>query len=300
MRLCTECFWDDWDRIVDIYPERTETIPEYINDPGNYKIIILESGILHGKCGDEEGDIKAPALILLTQKDQVEVKIMQKAKMNILFFNPTVIRDEFTFERIDSGEFDNLPGQNIFQDFILISSFRRFENVRDRVLLLPLNDLEKVKNLFTSAECELKGQLDGFWPCRSRSYLMELLFYIVYSLYMQRETESSSPEDEECNEFQQITKYLNENIRDDITLDTLTSEFHINRNKLNDLFEKNASMTCLNYLLNLRMDLAKILLTKTEIPIGEVAVRVGYPDANYFAKVFKKYTGKTPKKYRYK
>ena len=85
MRLCTECFWDDWDRIVDIYPERTDIIPEYINDPDNYKIIILESGILHGKCGDEEGDIKAPALILLTQKDQVEVKIMQKAKMNIIF-----------------------------------------------------------------------------------------------------------------------------------------------------------------------------------------------------------------------
>ena len=32
MKLYTECFWDDWDRIVDIYTERCDTLPDYIND----------------------------------------------------------------------------------------------------------------------------------------------------------------------------------------------------------------------------------------------------------------------------
>ena len=31
MRLCTECHWDDWDRIVDIFPERCDKLPGYIN-----------------------------------------------------------------------------------------------------------------------------------------------------------------------------------------------------------------------------------------------------------------------------
>ena len=58
-------------------------------------------------------------------------------------------------------------------------------------------------------------------------------------------------------------------------------------------------MTCMDYLLHLRIDLAKIFLTKTEIPIGEVSSRVGFSDPDYFAKVFKKNVGVTPTKFRY-
>ena len=57
-------------------------------------------------------------------------------------------------------------------------------------------------------------------------------------------------------------------------------------------------MTCHDYLLTLRMDLAKVMLTNTELPINEIASRVGYPDAGYFAKIFKHVTGKTPSLYR--
>ena len=57
-------------------------------------------------------------------------------------------------------------------------------------------------------------------------------------------------------------------------------------------------MTCHDYLLNLRLDLAKVMLTNTELPINEISSRVGYPDANYFAKLFKNVTGRTPSQYR--
>ena len=50
--------------------------------------------------------------------------------------------------------------------------------------------------------------------------------------------------------------------------------------------------------MTLRMDLAKVMLTNTELPINEIASRVGYPDAGYFAKIFKHVTGKTPSLYR--
>ena len=53
MRLCTECHWDDWDRIVDIFPERCDKLPGYINDNENYKIIILEKGTLEIRNGNE-------------------------------------------------------------------------------------------------------------------------------------------------------------------------------------------------------------------------------------------------------
>ncbi len=298
MKLYTECFWDGWHRIVDIFPERITVLPDYINDDSTYKIIILEKGILQLESSGVSCEAKAPALILLSQKDKVEYHIMQKIKANILFFKPSVIRDEFTYERIDSGEFDSTIGQVIFQDFLLIKFFTEFKNISERIFSLPINGLKRMKDLYNSTEVELVGQRDGFWPCRSRSYLMEILYYIVYTYIEALPSPEADSESGDKAEFSKITEYLNEHIEEQITLDTLTKEFNINRNKLNDLFMQQASMTCLNYLLNLRMDLAKILLTKTELPISEISSRVGYPDSNYFTKVFSKQTGMTPSKFR--
>ena len=298
MKLYTECFWGEWHRIVDIYTERCDTIPDYINDNTTYKLIILEKGILRINDKGSDFEVKAPAFIMLSEKDKLSFRIMQKIKAYILFFKPSAIRDEFTFDRINSGEFSNMYGQNIYQDFTLIRGFTDFESLAEKSLALSMNGLERIKELFTSTEAELKGQRDGFWPCRSRSYFMELLFYIIYSCLIEAHF-GTTHESEDKSLFSQITAYLNEHIEEQITLETVTKEFMINRNKLNDIFMQHSSMTCLNYLLNLRMDLAKILLTKTEIPIGEVSTRVGYPDANYFAKVFKKNVGVNPKKFRY-
>ena len=295
MKLCTECHWDGWDRVVDIYSERSDKLPEYINDPENYKIIILEKGSLEIRSEGQTRVVKAPALIGLSQKDVLDYKILQGIKVCILFFKPTVIRDEFTYERIDSGEFDEAWGTSIYQDYILIRAVTYSTSVCNHVLEVPLNALKRLKELYTAAEKELHGQKDGFWPCRSRSYLMELLFYIVYTFVEAAPNNEVSPEQDD---FSKIAEYLNEHIDEPITVETVTKKFAINRNKLNDIFMKQASMTCHDYLLNLRLDLAKVMLTNTELPINEISSRVGYPDANYFAKLFKNVTGRTPSQYR--
>jgi AraC-like DNA-binding protein len=43
---------------------------------------------------------------------------------------------------------------------------------------------------------------------------------------------------------------------------------------------------------------AERLLSNTDYPIIEIAVACGYSDQSYFTKVFKKYTGLTPRQYR--
>ena len=295
MKLYTECHWDGWDRIVDIYPERSDKLPEYINDPENYKIIILEKGALEITSDGRKRVVKAPALIGLSQHDTLTYKILQNIKVCILFFKPTVIREEFTYDRIDSGEFAETWGTSIYQDYLLIKYATVSSNICDHVIELPLNGMKRLKELFAAAEKELHGQKDGFWPCRSRSYLIELLYCIVYS-YIEAAPESN--ESPETDEFSAITEYLNEHIDEQVTVETITKKFAINRNKLNEIFMNQASMTCHDYLLNLRIDLAKSMLINTELPINEVSSRVGYPDPGYFAKIFKHVTGKTPTQYR--
>ena len=129
MKLYTECFWDDWDRVVDIYPERCDELPEYINDGETYKVIILEKGILNISGGNEEKEVKGPALIILSHKDRIECRIMQKIRAYILFFKPSVIREEFSLDRIESGEFNDSVGQVIYQDYTLIRVFNECNSI---------------------------------------------------------------------------------------------------------------------------------------------------------------------------
>ena len=47
-----------------------------------------------------------------------------------------------------------------------------------------------------------------------------------------------------------------------------------------------------------RVEKAKEMLRDTRLSIREISLACGYTDANYFARVFKRITGKTPSEYR--
>ncbi len=57
-------------------------------------------------------------------------------------------------------------------------------------------------------------------------------------------------------------------------------------------------MTVKEYLAKIRCDVAAQLLTNSEANIQEIAAYVGYPDNNYFSKVFKANLGVSPQTYR--
>ncbi|MDN5276704.1 MAG: two-component system, response regulator YesN [Clostridiales bacterium] len=67
---------------------------------------------------------------------------------------------------------------------------------------------------------------------------------------------------------------------------------------LSHLFKEELNITFLEYLTMVRMEEAKKLLKDTSLSIVAIASQVGYEDASYFSKVFKKYVGISPAQYR--
>ncbi|MNE66434.1 HTH-type transcriptional activator Btr [compost metagenome] len=65
------------------------------------------------------------------------------------------------------------------------------------------------------------------------------------------------------------------------------------------MFTRKTGSKFSGYLLQLRMESAKRLMEQErELRIYDIAVMLGYPeDAQYFSKLFKKYTGMTPTEY---
>ena len=64
------------------------------------------------------------------------------------------------------------------------------------------------------------------------------------------------------------------------------------------LFNELSQESVTSYLNRLRVEQAKIMLRTTHIPVKEVGFRCGFNSANVFGRVFKKYTGQSPKQYR--
>ena len=54
----------------------------------------------------------------------------------------------------------------------------------------------------------------------------------------------------------------------------------------------------MSYIEGKRMEKAKEYLKNNVWTVTEIAIETGYSDSNYFSKVFKKYTGVSPKQYR--
>jgi two-component system response regulator YesN len=87
--------------------------------------------------------------------------------------------------------------------------------------------------------------------------------------------------------------YGNEELR----IEDIAKSVHMNYNHLCFVFKKETTVTINDYLTETRMIKAKELFDRGESVIQSVANRVGYADANYFSKCFKKHIGITPSKY---
>lgn len=97
---------------------------------------------------------------------------------------------------------------------------------------------------------------------------------------------------------ERIMTYIRHNYANPIDLSHLASQFHFSTAYLSKIFKDYANITPGRYLRDCRMNMAKTLLRDTNLPVKDVAERVGYPDHVHFSKSFKNATGVTPAQYR--
>lgn len=98
----------------------------------------------------------------------------------------------------------------------------------------------------------------------------------------------------------QIVSYMNQHYADNLQIDTLASMCGLSRTYFITAFRKAIGETPYNYLLNLRMAKARLLLENPQYSIKEIALLCGFQKPNTFSSLFKNYTGMTPTDYKQK
>ena len=95
-----------------------------------------------------------------------------------------------------------------------------------------------------------------------------------------------------------IKEYIDSHIQEKITVKDLANLVHVNEQHLMRIFKKENGQSILEYINERRIVIASNLLKDTDYTINFIADCIGCENYSYFTKIFKKYTGFTPREYR--
>ncbi len=95
-----------------------------------------------------------------------------------------------------------------------------------------------------------------------------------------------------------IVKFIQNNFQEDITLKTLSHQFHFSESHLSRCISKETNMSFPHFLNELRINQAVHLLENSNLKVSEIANEVGYHDTSHFNRTFKAFRQVTPSAYR--
>lgn len=99
-------------------------------------------------------------------------------------------------------------------------------------------------------------------------------------------------------EVNKIIAYIHENYHEDLSVKFLSQYVMMGENYVSALFKKKTGRTLIHYLHQVRIDKAIWYLRNTSLPVSEIGQKVGFANDNYFIKIFKRHTKRTPSLYR--
>lgn len=136
---------------------------------------------------------------------------------------------------------------------------------------------------------------------RSSSYIRDMeINSILSSLLVLLMEDSWNPESisNKRGQIMKIREHIDTHYSDDITLESLSDQFFINKTYLSEIFKEQYGVNLKDYLISIRITEAKKLLRFTDKTTEEIAESIGINGAAYFSRLFKRVEGVSPKWYR--
>ena len=98
--------------------------------------------------------------------------------------------------------------------------------------------------------------------------------------------------------YDKIMDYINNTDLKNLKISTLCKDLNVSRTLIYTAFSKHNSIGIAQYIRDLKIKKAILLLNDGQLSIKEIAYKTGFIDSNHFIKVFKSYYNITPKEYQ--
>ena len=126
---------------------------------------------------------------------------------------------------------------------------------------------------------------------RYRDAIKEQFFKLFSQVMEYSDKQSKRP-------IRMAVQYIEKNYKNKISLNTVADEVELSPVYLSHIFKKETGENFIDYLNGYRIKAAKELLKETNMSVKEISWEVGFQDATYFSKLFKKIVGIKPAEYR--
>ena len=277
---------------------------------GGLSLAFVEGGSPILRSGKTETPIIGACLLCINETERPTLAFPDGSSthpVSRVFFSPQDVNGELSLERVRNRPETLSESATLDADFL-----RPFIDRNDAYRgLVPVGPdmAPRVRELITSLSGELNAKRDNFWPCRSRSYFLELLL-LVYKEYLSAENplspkapslESSVDGDGDAGNgalAARAIRLINREYAREISLGVLCDRLGTNRTTLGEAIRKATGASAMEYVTRTRINAACVLLRDTSLPVSEVSERAGFNDLAHFGRAFRKTTGIPPSDYR--
>ncbi len=235
-----------------------------------WEIVYVDDGGIHARNGTEDWDASAGEL---------------------LFHAPNT--------------FHLAEGNGKEQGHIFIISFTcrsaAMEQFRDLKLRLPTTLKSLISGIMMEANNFYDMEIDGLSPLPNapqggdqmiRLYLEQLLI----QLHRIRTAHPIAPKPQDL--LSEMILYLNSRIYGTLSLSELCEQMHYGKTYLSRHFKVETGQSIMQYYRTLKINEAKRMLREQPLTVAEIATLLCFDTPQYFSRVFKTETGKTPGEYR--
>ncbi len=259
-------------------------IDENVGD--RFRVILFTEGNFTAGINGDHIHVISPAVMCLNENDRITIpgSDTTRIKCRQFFFSPRFLNKKLNFENIlekgPDAESEVVENRMILKTHIDSMELNYFRYIKPE-------DWARINDLMEKARFQLTAQDSGWWPCKTRSFLTELLFFNAQLFELrQNESKEVSPSAVSAS-FKPVLDYIARSYDKKITLEDLSQRFGTNRTDLNKLFKKETGMTAIKYVIDLRLRIARSLLKDTDLPVERIAEQTGFADSTHLERLFK-------------
>lgn len=249
-----------------------------------FKMILIRTDSLHLTLGNAQCYLSGTYMLCLGPNEPIE---LHKGKFEALSlgFVPSFYNVNLNHELISTIQYAQLRDKHGFPDFHL---FTERNNRYFGVIPISADGYICIRDYFFRIDRYIKNHAnDSMWSCHVRSVLISALYYAESAYLGNDDKEVSS-----------VILYIREHVASALSLKQLCQIFRTNRTTLTKHFKELTGMTPMQFVLEERLNQSRSELLFTGLPIGEIALKYGFSDANYYIRAFKRRFGKSPLQYR--
>lgn len=165
-------------------------------------------------------------------------------------------------------------------------------------ILLDSKHLYRIFDYETTAEINELFKKINYAESNLDSYTDALLIAYITELFAIMSTKEFHTSGNYPKHISAIMKYININLHDEITLDSICNTVHLSKSYACSSFKAYTNMTITQYIMQSRLSYSKKLLLETEDSISDIAMQSGFSSFSFYCQIFKKIESCTPLQFR--